>query len=53
MSEMLEEILEPHNMNEAYKKVVSNGGASGVDGVAIEELKNYISENWKRISEEI
>lgn len=53
MSEMLERILEPYNMNEAYKKVVSNGGASGVDGVTIEELKNYISENWKRISEEI
>lgn len=50
---MLERILEPYNMNEAYKKVVSNGGASGVDGVTIEELKNYISENWKRISEEI
>jgi len=53
MSEMLERILEPHNMNEAYKKVVSNGGAGGVDGVTTEELKDYILENWKRISEEI
>ena len=53
MSEMLERILEPHNMAEAYKKVVSNGGAGGVDGVSTEELKAYILENWKRISEEI
>jgi RNA-directed DNA polymerase len=53
MSEMLERILEPHNMAKAYRKVVSNGGAGGVDGVGTEELKDYIITNWKRISEEI
>lgn len=53
MSEMLERILEPHNMAKAYRKVVSNGGAGGVDGVGTEELKDYIIANWKRISEEI
>lgn len=53
MSKMLEEILDIQNMNEAYKKVRANKGASGVDGVTIDELPEYIQENWKTIREEI
>ena len=32
-------------MNKAYKKVRANKGASGVDGMEIEELAGYISKN--------
>ena len=53
MSKMLEEILDVQNMNEAYKKVRANKGASGVDGITIEELDNYIRKNWKTIQEKI
>lgn len=53
MSKMLEEILDIQNMNQAYKKVRANKGASGVDGVTIDELPEYIQENWKTIQEEI
>ena len=53
MSKMLEEILDIQNMNEAYKKVRANKGASGVDGVTIEELSDYIRENWENIREKI
>ena len=31
--------------NRAYEKVVANKGASGVDGVTVEELGDYIREN--------
>ncbi|WP_347005289.1 hypothetical protein [Enterocloster clostridioformis] len=32
-------------MNKAYKKVRANKGASGVDGMEIEELAGYIRKN--------
>lgn len=38
-------ILSKENLNRAYKKVIAKKGASGVDGVTVEELGNYIREN--------
>ena len=43
--ELIEVILSKENLNRAYKKVVVNKGASGVDGVTVEELGGYIREN--------
>ena len=53
MSELLEKILDKKNMNAAYKKVCANKGAGGVDDVTIEELGDYIKENWDSIREQI
>lgn len=39
------EILSNENLNEAYKQVVRNKGASGVDGMMTSELKSYLKEN--------
>ncbi len=43
--ELIEVILSKENLNRAYKKVVANKGACGVDGVTVEELGDYIREN--------
>lgn len=43
--ELLERILSPANMNIAYKKVVSNGGSAGVDGMSCDELLPYLREH--------
>ncbi|AZV41831.1 GBSi1, group II intron, maturase [Peribacillus asahii] len=43
--ELLEQILSNQNMNEAYLRVYKNKGASGVDGVTVDELKQYLKEN--------
>ena len=47
--ELIEVILSKENLNRAYKKVVANKGAGGVDGVTVEELGNYIRENREKI----
>ena len=53
MSELLEKILDKKNMNEAYRKVCTNKGAGGVDGMETEELDGYIRENWNSMREQI
>ncbi len=53
MSELLEKILSKDNMNTAYKRVCVNKGAGGVDEVTIEELGDYIKENWESIRNQI
>ena len=47
--ELMEVILSTENLNRAYKKVVANKGASGVDGIFVGELGDYIRENREEI----
>lgn len=47
--ELMEVILTRENLNQAYKKVIANKGASGIDKVTVEELGNYIRENREEI----
>ena len=53
MSKLLEKILSTENMNTAYKRVCANKGSAGVDGVTVEELSDYIKENWDSIKRQI
>ena len=39
--ELIEVILTKENLNQAYKKVVANKGASGIDEMTVKELGNY------------
>ena len=53
MSQLLEAILNRDNMALAYKKVIANKGAGGVDGIGVEEIDAYLKENWSEIREKI
>ena len=53
MSQLLEEILSRENMMRAYKRVVANKGASGVDGITTEEVRQYLIDHWEEIREQI
>ncbi len=50
---LIEAVVERENMLIAYKHVVSNKGAAGVDGMAVNELKSYLQVHWKRIKEQL
>lgn len=47
--ELLEKILSKQNLNLAYKQVYKNKGASGVDGITVDELFSYIKEHKEEI----
>src|SRR5690625_3877869 len=51
--ELLEEILSNENMNAAYKQVYQNKGASGVDGLTIDELAPYLREHKDELRDQI
>jgi len=43
--ELIEVITSKENLNRAYKKVVENKGAGGIDEMTVKELGDYIREN--------
>ena len=40
-------------MNLALKRVISNKGSHGVDGMTVYELKQFLKTNWISIKEDI
>ncbi|VFI11957.1 reverse transcriptase/maturase, group FT II introns [Streptococcus pneumoniae] len=51
MSKLLDKILSRENMLEAYNQVKSNKGSAGIDGMTIEEMDNYLRQNWRLTKE--
>ena len=51
--ELLEKILNDKNLFEAYKQVYKNKGASGVDGITVDELGYYMYQHKEEIKEQI
>ena len=49
----MEQILSRSNLNAAYLQVVRNKGAAGIDGMTVEELGAYLSENGENIREQL
>lgn len=47
--ELIEVITSKENLNRAYKKVVENKGAGGIDEMTVAELGDYIRENKESI----
>lgn len=46
---LMEQILHKDNLNKAYKKVKSNKGAGGIDGMSVEELLGYLRNNQEQL----
>lgn len=52
-SNIMEEVVDYVNLNKSYKQVIGNGGVSGVDGMEIEDFKQWYPQNIKDIREKL
>lgn len=43
---LMEAVVEPRNMRRALRRVKSNKGSCGVDGMSVNELPAYLGEHW-------
>lgn len=43
---MMEEICERSNLQRALKRVMSNKGSAGTDGMSVDDLPAYLKDNW-------
>ena len=50
---LLDKILDRDNLNQAFTQVKRNKGAAGVDGMSVDELGLYMSENKEEIIRQI
>ena len=46
---MMEAIVERGNVRLAYQRVVENKGAAGIDGLRVDELKDWLKRNWPTV----
>ena len=53
MDNLLDLILRKDNLNRAYKRVKSNKGAGGMDGMQVDELLPYLKENQDILIQQI
>lgn len=51
--QLMEQLVTKENMTRAYKQVVRNKGAAGVDGLQVTELKDYLQEHWSGIKDKL
>ena len=50
---LMEEVVRRENLLSALKRVRSNRGSPGVDGMTVEELPDYLKKHWPRIRGEL
>ena len=52
-ADLLERVLDRGNLNRAYKRVKANKGASGIDGMTVDEALPWLKENGGELLEKI
>jgi len=50
---LIEQILDNNNVRTALARVISNNGAAGIDGIKVEDLRDYMNANWTSIKQSI
>jgi len=52
-SRLLEKVIDRENLNQAYKRVVKNGGSHGVDGMKVEALLPYLKQIGESLRQQL
>jgi RNA-directed DNA polymerase len=50
---LMEQVVGYRNVHDALRRVESNKGAPGVDGLEVKDLRVYLGEHWQRIKAEL
>ena len=50
---LMERVVDPENMERAYRKVVANKGAPGVDGMTVHQLADHLKQYWPTLRERL
>ena len=51
--QLMEEVCERENCLQAFKRVKSNKGSPGIDGMTVDALSAYLKEHWPAIREQL
>ena len=51
--QLMEEVCERKNCEQALARVKSNKGSAGIDGMTVEELPAYLTKHWPTIREQL
>jgi len=50
---LMEKIADPLNLSKAYRRVLSNDGGGGVDGMTVKELREWLGENLNQLQQQL
>src|SRR5947207_14119636 len=51
--QLMEEVCERENCKQALKRVKANRGSAGVDGMTVQQIKDYLKQHWPAIREQL
>ncbi len=51
--QLMEEVCERKNCQQALARVKSNKGSAGIDGMTVEQLPDYLKKHWPTIREQL
>jgi RNA-directed DNA polymerase len=50
---LMEQVVRRENMLAAYRRVVSNGGAPGIDGMTVDDLWAHCQRHWAQVRDDL
>jgi RNA-directed DNA polymerase len=51
--QFMEEVCERQNVSKALRRVISNQGGPGIDGMTVDKLRDYLLDHWPSIREQL